>query len=159
MNFSLNHIASLCKYTGISFTAGAVTHGFFSEERAAWTVAIGVVLYLIGGILDKLANPDQNASWTGVLAIGILASVGLGLFTGGLQHFPDSPYRSVWVVPVGFVMSLLAGYLMEGRGKAAPRDLLRYGLIGTAIVVVASLVAFEVLHDDHSPGGHGDHKH
>ena len=37
MNFPLSHISSLCKYTGISFTAGAITHGFFSGERAIWT--------------------------------------------------------------------------------------------------------------------------
>jgi hypothetical protein len=94
MNFPINHIASLCKYTGISFTAGAITHGFFSGERALWTALFGVVIYLVGGTLEKLANPDKDHSWTDVLVIGIVASIGLGFFTGGLQHFPDSPQRS-----------------------------------------------------------------
>jgi hypothetical protein len=52
MNFPINHIASLCKYTGISFTAGAITHGFFSGERALWTALFGVVIYLVGGTLE-----------------------------------------------------------------------------------------------------------
>ncbi len=42
------------------------------------------------------------------LAIGALLSIGLGFFTGGLQHFPDSPERSAWVVPLGFFISVLA---------------------------------------------------
>ena len=61
MKFQTEHLATLAKYAGISFVAGAVNHGF----------------------LD-------------LLGFGIVASIGLGFFTGGLQHFPDSPGRSLW---------------------------------------------------------------
>ena len=59
-NFQLNHIASLCKYTGISFIAGAITHGFFSGERQFWTATIGIAIYLLSGILEKIANPEKT---------------------------------------------------------------------------------------------------
>jgi uncharacterized cupredoxin-like copper-binding protein len=157
MNFPLSHIASLCKYTGISFTAGAITHGFFSEERAIWTAVFGVVIYLVGGTLEKIANPDKDHSWTDVLAIGIVASIGLGFFTGGLQHFPDSPARSAWVVPVGFAMSLLAMYLMEGKGKVKMKMVLIYGGFSLAIVTAASLYSLSYF-NEHGGGGHS-HSH
>ena len=153
MNFPLSHISSLCKYTGISFTAGAITHGFFSGERAIWTAVFGVAIYLVGGTLEKIANPDKDHSWTDVLAIGIVASIGLGFFTGGLQHFPDSPARSSWVVPVGFAMSLLAMYLMEGRGKVKMRPVLIYGAISLALVIAASLYSLSYFNE------HGGHSH
>ena len=157
MNFPLSHIASLCKYTGISFTAGAITHGFFTGERALWTAAFGIAIYLVGGALEKLSNPDKDHSWTDVLAIGVVASIGLGFFTGGLQHFPDSPARSSWVVPVGFAMSLLAMYLMEGKGKVKARGLIIYGAISLAIVIAASLYALSY-YNEHGGDGHG-HDH
>lgn len=157
MNFPLSHIASLCKYTGISFTAGAITHGFFSGERALWTAAFGIAIYLVGGALEKLSNPDKDHSWTDVLAIGVVASIGLGFFTGGLQHFPDSPARSSWVVPVGFAMSLLAMYLMEGKGKVKARGVIIYGAISLAIVIAASLYALSY-YNEHGGDGHG-HDH
>jgi uncharacterized cupredoxin-like copper-binding protein len=157
MNFPLSHIASLCKYTGISFTAGAITHGFFSGERALWTAAFGIAIYLVGGALEKLSNPDKDHSWTDVLAIGVVASIGLGFFTGGLQHFPDSPARSSWVVPVGFAMSLLAMYLMEGKGKVKARGVIIYGAISLVIVIAASLYALSY-YNEHGGDGHG-HDH
>lgn len=157
MNFPLSHIASLCKYTGISFTAGAITHGFFTGERALWTAAFGIAIYLVGGALEKLSNPDKDHSWTDVLAIGVVASIGLGFFTGGLQHFPDSPARSSWVVPVGFAMSLLAMYLMEGKGKVKARGVIIYGAISLAIVIAASLYALSY-YNEHGGDGHG-HDH
>ena len=157
MNFPLSHISSLCKYTGISFTAGAITHGFFSGERAIWTAVFGIAIYLVGGTLEKIANPDKDHSWTDVLAIGIVASIGLGFFTGGLQHFPDSPARSSWVVPVGFAMSLLAMYLMEGKGKVKIKAALIYGAISLAIVITTSLYSLSYF-NEHGGDGHG-HDH
>lgn len=157
MNFPISHIASLCKYTGISFTAGAITHGFFSGERAIWTATFGIAIYLVGGTLEKIANPDKDHSWTDILAIGIVASIGLGFFTGGLQHFPDSPGRSSWVVPVGFAMSLLAMYLMEGKGKVKVKAVLTYGGISLTLVVAASLYALYYF-NGHSGDGHS-HDH
>jgi uncharacterized cupredoxin-like copper-binding protein len=157
MNFPLSHISSLCKYTGISFTAGAITHGFFSGERAIWTAVFGIAIYLVGGTLEKIANPDKDHSWTDVLAIGIVASIGLGFFTGGLQHFPDSPARSSWVVPVGFAMSLLAMYLMEGKGKIKLKSVLIYGGVSLALVGAASVYALSYF-NEHGGDGHG-HSH
>lgn len=157
MNFPINHIASLCKYTGISFTAGAITHGFFSGERSFWTAAFGIVIYLIGGTLEKLAHPEKDHSWTDVLVIGIVASIGLGFFTGGLQHFPDSPARSAWVVPVGFVMSLFAMYLIEGRNTVAIKPVLTYGLISLVIITGASFYALNYF-NEHGSDGHS-HSH
>jgi uncharacterized cupredoxin-like copper-binding protein len=157
MNFPITHISSLCKYTGISFTAGAITHGFFSGERAIWTAAFGIAIYLIGGVLEKIANPDKDHSWTDILAIGIVASIGLGFFTGGLQHFPDSPARSAWVVPVGFLMSLVAMFMMEGRDKVKIKSLLVYGATSTTIVVAASFYALNYF-NQHGGNSHS-HEH
>ncbi len=76
---------------------------------------------------------------------------------GGLQHFPDSPGRSSWVVPVGFAMSLLAMYLMEGKGKIKVKALLIYGGASLAIVTAASLYSLSYF-NEHGGGGYG-HSH
>lgn len=113
MNFAFQHHhgAMLLKYSGISFISGAVNHGFFSGERSLWTAAIGIVLFVIGAAMEhRLSdNPqEQPGGLLQTLALGALLSIGLGFFTGGLQHFPDSPARSAWVVPLGFFISVLA---------------------------------------------------
>jgi hypothetical protein len=157
MNFSLSHAGSLCKYTGISFVAGAVTHGFFSETRSLATALIGVALYLAGGTLEKMANPRDSQSWGQMLLVGIVASIGLGFFTGGLQHFPDSPERSLWVVPAGFAMSLIATSLLTLGNRLPPRAVRIYGVIGMVLVTAASVYAGHYF-EEHSPG-HGQHSH
>ena len=111
ISFQHHHGAMLLKYSGISFISGAVNHGFFSGERSLWTAAIGIVLFVLGAAMEhlKTSNPQEApSSLLRTLGLGTLLSIGLGFFTGGLQHFPDSPARSAWVVPLGFFLSVLA---------------------------------------------------
>ncbi len=165
MSFQTQHVASLCKYAGISFVAGAVNHGFFSGERSVATAAAGVLCFLVGAAMEMKASPGQKR-WADLLGFGVLASVGLGFFTGGLQHFPDSPERSAWVVPLGFAMSLVAVYFMEGRGPQAERPispgaLARYGTLAGTVVVAGSVLAWQLLPPGlgHSHGHDDGHAH
>jgi hypothetical protein len=80
--------------------------------------------YLIGGYLEN--------RWGDLLGFCILTSIGLGCFTGGLQHFPDPPERSSWVMPRGFSLSSAATYFLEARGRTPLRVLASYaGVAGT----------------------------
>jgi uncharacterized cupredoxin-like copper-binding protein len=157
MSFATTHTATLLKYGGISFIAGAVNHGMFSESRSLITAAFGVCFYLLGSWLEMRLQDAQRLSWADVLGVGIVSSIGLGFFTGGLQHFPDSPDRSVWVVPLGFALSLLAMYYMDWRNRLSVNRLVTYALFSIAAVSACSALAWTQL-VGHAGDGHG-HTH
>jgi uncharacterized cupredoxin-like copper-binding protein len=158
-HFQQHHGAMLLKYSGISFISGAVNHGFFSGERSLWTALVGMVLFVLGAWLEHRWQPaDTDTPQSGLmktLAIGSLLSIGLGFFTGGLQHFPDSPERSAWVVPLGFFVSVLA------LGLSAPRDWTRaasvYVLVLGTLTSAGSWGAWQWLqhHPEWAATGHG----
>ena len=162
--FHHHHAAMLLKYSGISFISGAVNHGFFSGERSLWTAAIGMALFVGGALLEhRLSDMQQETADSGLLrtlAIGALLSIGLGFFTGGLQHFPDSPARSAWVVPLGFVVSVFA--LALSSNYVWRRSSRVYVLVAGVLVSVASYGAWQwlVQHPDWATAGeaHG-HSH
>jgi uncharacterized cupredoxin-like copper-binding protein len=99
----------------------------------------------------------ERLSWADVLGVGIVSSIGLGFFTGGLQHFPDSPDRSVWVVPLGFALSLLAMYYMDWRTRMSVNRLITYALFSIAVVSACSALAWSQLVGQ-AGDGHG-HTH
>lgn len=130
----------LLKYAGISFISGAVNHGFFSGERSLWTAGTGIVLFVLAAWWEHhqtLATAETPQSLGKALLWGTLLSIGLGFFTGGLQHFPDSPARSAWVVPVGFALSVVA--LVMGNELAWRRSIVAYGAVAGVAVAGASL--------------------
>ena len=121
-----------------------------------------MVLFVLGAWLEHRWQPvDANTPKSGLLktlAIGSLLSIGLGFFTGGLQHFPDSPERSAWVVPLGFFVSVLA------LGLGAPRDWTRaasvYVLVLGTLTSIGSWGAWQWLkhHPEWAATGHGHDK-
>ncbi len=157
MTLATTHTATLLKYGGISFIAGAVNHGMFSETRSVITAAFGVCFYLLGSWLEMRVQDAERQSWADVLGVGIVSSIGLGFFTGGLQHFPDSPDRSLWVVPLGFALSLLAMYYMDWRTRMSVNRLVTYALFSMAVVSAASALAWSQLAGQVADG-HG-HSH
>ena len=141
----IEHVATLFRYAGISFIAGSVNHGMFSQERAQLTAAAGVLLFLAGSTLELRQRHPTERRWTAQLGFGVLASIGLGFFTGGLQHFPDSPDRSVWVVPVGFFLSLIAFYFTEFRERVPTKSISIYALSAGTVVIAGALLTRSVL--------------
>jgi len=160
LQFQQQHGAMLLKYSGISFISGAVNHGFFSGERSLWTAAIGMVLFVLGAWLEHVFDdsPQQDTAngLFNTLAVGSLLSVGLGFFTGGLQHFPDSPARSAWVVPLGFFISVLA--LAWSTSRAWQRSIGVYTLVLGGLISVSSYGAWQWF-ERHPLGSHGGHHH
>ena len=156
MSLQSEHISTLLRYSGISGIAGAVNHGFFSEDRSFITAAIGILLYLAGALMEHRRDSEKSGDWTSFFGFGIVSSIGIGFFTGGIQHFPDSPHRSLWVVPVGFVLSVIAVYMSQDRNVINHRSFLIYSLFGTAIVVAGSFGALEIIqHMGLAPHAHG----
>ncbi|MBK7006114.1 MAG: hypothetical protein IPH37_14100 [Burkholderiales bacterium] len=161
LNFQTQHASMLLKYAGISFISGAVNHGFFSGERSLWTAAIGIVLFVAGAWWEHhqtLTTAETPKSLGKTLLWGTLLSIGLGFFTGGLQHFPDSPERSAWVVPTGFVLSVIA--LAIGNDFHWRRSITAYLLAVGALVTGASYGTGQWLlaHPEWAAGG-GGHGH
>ncbi len=156
--FQHHHGAMLLKYSGISFISGAVNHGFFSGERSLWTAAIGMVLFVIGAAMEHRLSDNPQEQPSGLLqtlALGALLSVGLGFFTGGLQHFPDSPARSAWVVPLGFAISVLA-LALNSPHEWRPSSTV-YTVIVGVLVSVGSYGAWQWL--ERNPQHLGGHSH
>ena len=159
MTFTSTHLSTVLKYGGISFIAGAVNHGFFSESRSLWTAGFGVLFYLLGSWIEMRNQIEVTKTWRDVLGAGIVFSIGIGFFTGGLQHFPDSPERSLWVVPLGFALSVLAMYVLEGAGTSSRKNVAIYGLVATVLVVAGSALAWRMLSSSESLHGDDGHSH
>lgn len=173
ISFSRQHIAMALKYGGISFIAGSVSHGVFSGQRSLITAGIGVVAFILGMWLENKDKGEQGVVLLKSLAMSTLLAISLGLFTGSLQHFPDSPSRSLWAVPLGFAVSLVA--LVWVSQQTWTKNIRRYGLASFAVVLVGSGLAYQyyathpvVVHDhgseqasatghDHAAAGHAHH--
>lgn len=145
--FQLRHLALLCKCTGGSLISGSVNNGFFDRHIRSLIVAtIGISLFIIGNFIDEYLAAQGDApseSVLDILLISIFLSLGIGFFTGAIQHitFPKVPIAS-WVTPLGLILTI-AGLGWKFKDNRVIVKLLSYYTIITTVLVTAiSLVTF-----------------
>lgn len=70
------------------------------------TAGFGIIVFLVGLVMEKHINMEKIGSVSALL-IGVFFSIGTAMISGGAQHFLDSPWRSVAIMPIGYLVSLL----------------------------------------------------
>lgn len=147
------HFAHIVKYIGMSFITWAIAHGFFTGTRQILTALFWVICFVIGTYLEEWNNGDKR-----MLAYAALLALWIGAVTGWLQHFPDSPERSIWIVPVWFFLSVIFYEKVIGKKIS-----LRYTVIGSLITLIGSIVLYLIVENTslfgihtHANIGHSD---
>lgn len=153
------HVALIIKYTGISFITGWLSHWFFSGERQIITSLVWVVFFIIWTLLEQ--KPEERDYMRTIIFSSLLA-VAIWALTGWLQHFPDSPDRSVWLVPVWFLVSIYA-YLSLEKEIIYNKIHLIYSLLGFIFFVGLSILLYTLVGSwylwawEHGHGSEGHH--
>ncbi|HYF93694.1 MAG TPA: hypothetical protein VD969_15880 [Symbiobacteriaceae bacterium] len=95
------------------------------------------------------------------LGFSLLLSNGIGMISGGIQHFSDNPPYSAALIPLGFGLSLFSFILKNSIRLSVKRV---YGVIALFIVLVVPLtIGLDYIVGDapaatvESHGGHGGH--
>ncbi|MEY3995827.1 MAG: hypothetical protein RL344_170 [Pseudomonadota bacterium] len=145
--FQLRHIALLCKCTGGSLISGSVNNGFFDRHIRSLIVAtIGISLFIIGNFIDEYLAAQGDApseSVLDILLISIFLSLGIGFFTGAIQHitFPKVPIAS-WVTPLGLILTIAGLGWKFKDNRVIVKLLSYYTIITTVLVTGISLATF-----------------
>ena len=144
--FSRKYLSELFHYVGIGFVWWAMSHWFFSWERSFYMAGIWFTLFILWEILGKKENSELNY-WK-ILFVWVVYSVSIWMVNGGFQHFLESPERSLLIVPIGFIISILVfKYKEKIEMKEFKKSLAL--LITFWIILTSSLfIAYKILPSD-----------
>ncbi|GGL79227.1 hypothetical protein GCM10010840_16350 [Deinococcus aerolatus] len=100
-----------------SFIAGGIVHLGLGENTGFYiTLAVvGVVCFTAGNYLQEYVI-QKNKRGTGLgtfLLVSFVLSVGIGMMTGGIQHYLDNPLYSTVLIPVGLLLAVAAFAVRE----------------------------------------------
>ncbi|MEU2180331.1 hypothetical protein [Streptomyces thermolilacinus] len=132
-------------YVGAGLISGAVVHHPMAPTRYSLIAASGVLVFLLATVLNDIILATERqplARILRVLGTSTMLSFGLGMLSGGMQHFADLPERCAVLIPLGIVLSFVAFFLKEA--KRPWRRIL--SLTGLAILVVTALTFLGLRH-------------
>lgn len=153
------YILYVALYLGVALTGGSVVHLPLDPPRYLAIGAIGVCVFIAASVADARRRHAAGLEGPGgglgrYVGWSVVLSLGLGMLSGGIQHFLDFPHYAAALLPLGVVLSL-AAYLARERLAPAGPTLLRLAG-GTLIVVVALYLGLD--HLAHDLGGE-EHAH
>ncbi|MFC9246066.1 hypothetical protein ACFT7S_19280 [Streptomyces sp. NPDC057136] len=115
------YIGYVLYFVGAGLISGAVVHHPLDPDRYTVVAIIGVLVFLVATLINEfLLAHDRPPLARALVVIGasLLLSFGIGMLSGGLQHFEDFPERGAVLVPLGIVVSFVAFVLKDAETPA-----------------------------------------
>ncbi len=107
----------LAMFVGAGFISGGIVH--LGEGLNAWDVSLlltGIGLFVVGSYVQEALFNKKNLKEEGVvpfLFYSLLLSIGVGMASGGIQHFVDTPAYSTYLIPLGLAVGVIAFILKQ----------------------------------------------
>lgn len=121
----LPFITFIALFIGTGFVSGSIVH--MGEGVNVWDLsllAIGAILFVSGSVFQDIQQGMRRMQDEGIilfLTLSLLLSIGIGMASGGMQHFVDTPSYSAILIPLGLGIGFIA-FLLKERIALTPRE-------------------------------------
>ncbi|MBD0839437.1 hypothetical protein [Streptomyces sp. TRM68416] len=136
-----DYLGYAATFVGAGLISGAIVHHPLDPTRYTLIAVIGAVVFLCATLLNEFVltrSRPSAAKVCGVVAASLALSFGIGMLSGGLQHFEDFPDRAAMLIPFGLALSFVSYVLRHqpARWRA---------IVGPAGILVAATAAVAFL--------------
>ncbi len=128
-------------FVGAGLISDAVVHHPLDADRYTRIALDGARVSLAATVLNEFLLTRERPGPARLLVVigsSLLFTFGIGMLSGGLQHFDDFPARGAVLVPAGLVVSFIA-YVIKDADIPTRRIL---SLLGLTVLAVAALAFF-----------------
>jgi uncharacterized protein (DUF305 family) len=154
---TLPYFVYLMYFLGVGFLGGAIVHFPVNPNLYGIIGLVGAIIFTVASTLNEWLTNKRHVLQEGVIKIilySLVLSIGLGMISGGIQHFVDFPVYASYLIPGGFIISLI-GYVLNKEIKLD----MTHKLLLIGKISLISIPLFLVLNTwaktmDISAGGH-----
>lgn len=110
------YVSYVSLFLGMGLISGSLVHMPIDPFRYSWIMLVGVFMFGFASFISDISK-QPDLSFGGIirtLIFSLLLSVGIGMMSGGVQHFSDNPEWSALLIPMGLGLSLLSFILKNG---------------------------------------------
>lgn len=101
-------------FLGIGMTASGIVLMPFNPIRYSIILFIGLGLFLTSSIVNEIVIDNHKMSMKESLRLVFLSltlALGIGMISGGIAHFKESPIYVAFLIPLGLIISFISFFL------------------------------------------------
>lgn len=156
-----NYAVYMGLFIGTGFLSGSIVHFPMDPLRYFIIGLIGTIVFVVSSTVNEITMQGRQATAKEMLKLisfSILLALGVGMISGGVQHFDEVPVYASQLIPLGVILSL-AGYILKNGIDLHKHQTLK---LGAATVIFVALLgtglgtyAHSMTTEEH---GHGEEK-
>jgi hypothetical protein len=134
-------ISHILRYVGVGLISGSIVHvGTLGGGVTRYVVLItlGIIAFIVGTLLEK----GKSAITLNFVIVSVLLSIGVGMVSGGTQHYLDGPVYASFLLPLGLLLGYVTFILHENKSELK----LRKVIIATTLALLLFVVLYEIAH-------------
>lgn len=144
------YVSLILRYVGVGLISGSIVHmGTLGGGYTKYIVLIimGVVAFIAGTLLDKR---DSDNSLISFIVVSVIMSIGVGMVSGGTQHYLDGPKYAAFLIPIGMAVGYFAFLFRDYKSEITTKRKVVMLIITTGLIAVLYFIA-QILpaSDDH----------
>jgi len=150
-------------FLGMGLISGSIVHMPVDPVKYTLIMLIGAAMFGFASFINDLKGQADMSAGAIVrsLLYSLALSVGIGMMSGGIQHFSDNPTYAAMLIPTGFGVSLFSFVLKHNPNLSVKRV---YAVIAIFAVLALPLkLGLDYVVNDmpaasgEGHGGHGGH--
>jgi hypothetical protein len=132
------YLGYVLNFVGAGMVSGGVVHYPLNESFYGALSITGAFVFTAGAVLTEIVNGRKLGNPLRVIFLittSLLLSFGIGMLSGGIQHFTDFPDRATILIPAGLTLSFFAFCL---KNETLRKGLLKKSAIGATVIILLS---------------------
>lgn len=148
-------------FLGIGMTSSGIVLMPFNPLRYSIILTTGLLLFSTGTFINEFVIDRKQISLVKILKLVIVSlalAIGIGMISGGISHFKESPAYASFLIPLGFMVSIVS-FLIKNTYSLSKKQLRLFGVgvLAVTITLYSSLsLAANHFFDDESTNKGGD---
>ena len=105
------YLVYIIYFLGIGMTSSGIVLMPFNYVRYSIILSIGLGLFLTGSVFNEVVINKQHLSAIEsikLVVVSLTLAIGIGMISGGISHFNESPRYVSYLIPLGIAISFIS---------------------------------------------------
>lgn len=152
------YLVYIIYFLGIGMTSSGIVLMPFNAIRYSIILSIGLGLFIAGSVFNEVVIDKHRLSAfesIKLIVFSLTLAIGIGMISGGISHFKESPTYVSYLIPLGIIVSFISFTVKNNFELNRKEKIMIFsGVIVFAIIVYIALTFMAGnLMMDMTPGG------
>lgn len=158
-NLIYKYLVYIIYFLGIGMTSSGIVLMPFNVMRYSIILFIGLSLFITGSVFNEVVIDRHHMSTTESIKLVLFSltlAIGIGMISGGISHFKESPIYVSYLIPLGIIISFISFTYKNNFALNQKEKLMVFAgiaILAVIIFIILSIAASNMTMMNMTPGG------